>query len=248
MSFRISVNEVEYSLGKEKSSVNLGSCFFTSGITYVVGLNGSGKSTLLKLISTAIKPKKGVIAYTRMIHDNHQGTFRKQLEDVEVRRVIGYLPQDFKGLSSMTIQRYLKYIAYHKGIPYLLVKPRVNDWLKNTNLYSIRNKKLGSLSGGQLQKVGLIQAIINDPRICILDEPFVGLDNEEKLFFLRKIERLSFNSIVLISTHLLEEIDQTQSENSLLYVEEGKISLHAGMDIIDKILERMTKNSFKRML
>ncbi|MBE1556116.1 ATP-binding cassette domain-containing protein [Sporosarcina limicola] len=236
MTVRISLHDVEYSLENQRV-IDVISCVFTLGISYVVGGNGAGKSTLLKLISTALEPESGGIIYSRLVHDRLLGTYRQQLDEEEIRRMIGYLPQDFKGHSSMTIQRYLKYIAYHKGIPYHLVESKLKLWMKDSNLYKIRNKKLRHLSGGQLQKVGLIQALINEPRICILDEPFVGLDHTEKAFFKRKIERLSFHSVIIISTHLIEEIGQS-ANNRLLFMENGKISFLKGVDEVAKVFKR----------
>lgn len=239
MSIRISLDAVECSLENERV-LNIRSCIFTTGITFVVGKNGSGKSTLLKLLSTASKPDRGGVTYTRLVSDHQQGTYRKQLNAEDVRKMIGFLPQHFRGHSQMTVQRYLTYIAYHKGIPHQLVKSTLEQWIEDTGLFKSRHKKLCNLSGGQLQKVGLIQALINHPRICILDEPFVGLDNEEKLFFKRKIERLAFHSVVIISTHLVEEIDQL-ANNSLLFMEDGEISSFVGVDGIESILKRLER-------
>ncbi|MBO1915045.1 ATP-binding cassette domain-containing protein, partial [Microvirga sp. 3-52] len=98
----------------------------------------------------------------------------------------------------------------------------LNAWLNDANLLKLKRKTLRNLSGGQLQKVGLIQALLNQPRICVLDEPFEGLDTEEKMFFKRVLQRLSFHSVIIISTHLLEEIDPSE-DNSVLYIEEGEL-------------------------
>ena len=100
----------------------------------------------------------------------------------------------------------------------------------------LKKRKLRNLSGGQLQKVGLIQALMNQPRICILDEPFEGLDTLERLVFKRVIERLSFHSVIVISTHILEEIEQTD-DNSVLLMEEGRLRFYGG-DELDKVVER----------
>jgi ABC-type multidrug transport system ATPase subunit len=235
MSLRITLNNVEYTQDAAKL-INDITCTFTTGITYVVGRNGAGKSSLLKLVATAVNPDKGNITYTKLISEDRAGMYRKQLSVEEVRTMIGFMPQHFTGHSDMTIERYLTYMAFHKGIPHSLVKSIIEKWLKESSLYELRRRKLRTLSGGQLQKVGLIQALLNQPRICILDEPFVGLDNQEKSFYKRTIHRLSFHSIIIMSTHLLEEIEQSEKD-SLLYIEDGKLCLYGGVDEVDKILE-----------
>ena len=199
-----------------------------------------GKALLLKLLTTAIPPVMGEINYTKLIRDEKVGMYRKQLNVEEVRKVIGFMPQHFTGHPEMTIERYLNYMAFHKGIPRKLVKPTINKWLKDANLMELKKRKLRTLSGGQLQKVGLIQALINQPRICILDEPFEGLDTFERLVFKRVIERLSFHSVVVVSTHILEEIEQTD-EACVLLMEEGRLRFCGG-DELDKVVESLTLN------
>ena len=240
---RISLNNIVFT--KENTKVlNEMTCSFKNGITYVVGKNGAGKSTLLKLIATAITPDEGSVAYTKLIRDEKIGLYRQQLSVEEIRRVIGFMPQYFTGYPEMTVERYLKHMAYHKGIPHKLVKSFISEWLKDAGLTEIKRKKLRNLSGGQRQKVGVIQALINQPRLCILDEPFEGLDTKEKLFFKRIIQRLSYHSIIIISTHLLEEIEQTE-DASVLYMVEGEISFYGGADGLDRIVENLIVDAEK---
>lgn len=220
---RIKLDNIEYFIDNTRI-LHAITCAFTTGISYIIGKNGVGKSALLKLITTAIRPSSGEITFTRLISDDG-GVYRKQLSTEEVRKIIGFMPQHFMGHSEMTIERYLTYIAFHKGIPRQFIKPTIKEWLQETHLEGLRKRKLKNLSGGQRQKVGLIQALINQPRICILDEPFEGLDTKEKQYFNRIIERLSFHSIVIISTHLLEELDLSAND-WLFYLEEEKLSLH----------------------
>ncbi|MBO0995545.1 ATP-binding cassette domain-containing protein [Bacillus sp. SD088] len=214
-------------------------CSFGKGLTYIVGKNGAGKSTLLKLIATAVTPDEGNIAYTKLLRDPGMGMHRQQISVEEIRQVIGFMPQHFTGYPEMTIERYLKHMAFHKGIPHQLVKSLIKEWLKDAGLMEIKRKKLRNLSGGQRQKAGLIQALINQPRLCILDEPFEGLDTKEKLFFKRILHRLSYHSIIIVSTHLLEEIEQTADAN-VLYLSEGDISFYGGADEVDRIVENLT--------
>lgn len=232
---RIALNNI--ACNKEDIPILNGiTCSFQSGITYVVGKNGTGKSTLLKLLATAISPDGGSVTYTKLIRDEKIGLHRRQLSVEEVRRVIGFMPQHFTGYPEMIVERYLKHMVFHKGIPHKFVKSFIDEWLVGAGLDEIKRKKLRNLSGGQRQKIGLIQALINQPRICILDEPFEGLDTKEKLFFKRVIQRLSYHSIVIMSTHLLEEIEQT-SDASVLYIADGGISFYGGADELDRIVK-----------
>src|SRR5690625_374053 len=162
---RIQLSHIDYFINNTRILDDI-TCTFTTGISYIIGKNGFGKSTLLKLITTAIQPTAGKITFTRLIHDD-DGVYRKQLTNEEIRKMIGYMPQHFIGHPDMTIERYLTYIAFHKGIPRKHVKPTIDKWLQKTNLVELSRRKLRHLSGGQRQKVGLIQALINQPRICI---------------------------------------------------------------------------------
>lgn len=148
---RISLNNIVFT--KENTKVlNEMTCSFKSGITYVVGKNGAGKSTLLKLIATAIRPDEGSVAYTKLIRDEKISLYRQQLSVEGIRRVIGFMPQHFTGYPEMTVERYLKHMAFHKGIPHKLVKSFISEWLKDAGLTEIKRKKLRNLSGGQRQK------------------------------------------------------------------------------------------------
>lgn len=238
---RITVSNVEYSMRNSKI-LNGISCSFSNGITYIVGNNGAGKTAFLKLLATAQQPEYGEINYSLLVKDKQIGTYRRRLNIEEIRKFIGFLPQQFTGHLDMTVERYIKYIAYHKGIPRELMKKTLEHWLKECKLTAVRRKKIKHLSGGQRQKVGLIQALINLPRICILDEPFESLDLEERIYFQRLLERLSHHSIVIISTHLIEEI-QRSSENSLLFLNEGKITYFGDIGAIDRVTQQLQTNA-----
>lgn len=230
---RIVLHDIEYS---EKDRVILKgiTCSFTKGITYVVGKNGAGKSTLLKLLTTALQSVHGEINYTLLVRDKEIGTYRKNLSIEEIRKISGFLPQHFTGRSEMTVEKYLTYMAFQKGIPQKLIKKNVNNWLKESNLTQVKRRKIRHISGGQLKKVGLIQALINLPRICILDEPFEGLDIGERHYFQNMIQRLSYHSIVIISTHLLKEI-QYSSEDKLLFLKEGRVAYFGGIEALNAV-------------
>ncbi|CAH1214443.1 Sulfate/thiosulfate import ATP-binding protein CysA [Paenibacillus plantiphilus] len=233
MSIRITLSNVEYSRGTFKLAVDT-PCTFAAGINYVVGRNGAGKSTALKLLATAVEPEKGSMIFTMLTSEEGAGMHRKQLSVEEARALMGFLPQHFTGYSDMTIERYLTCMAFHKGIPHRLVKAALEKWLMDSKLLELRKRKLRALSGGQLQKVGLIQALINQPRICILDEPFEGLDNQEKTFFKRVIYKLSHHSIIIISTNFPEDMEQGD-QKSLFYLDEGKLRMYDEMAEVDSL-------------
>ena len=142
MSLRITLNNVEYTKENTKLLNDI-NCSFSTGITYVVGKNGAGKSSLLKLIATAMYPDKGEILYTNLINTETEGRYRKKFSIEEVRRIIGYMPQHYTGHPDMTIERYLKYIALHKGIPHSLVKSTIEKWLKEANLFRLKEESCG---------------------------------------------------------------------------------------------------------
>lgn len=222
---RLALNNLTYDIKGERILDKL-SCTITTGITYIIGKNGSGKSTILKLCATALQPTEGTIEYTKLVENQQTILRRKRLTIEEIRRTIGYMPQEFTGYGELSIERYLQYMATHKGIPRRHVKKIVHKWLEETNLYPIRRKPLFTLSGGQLKKVGLIQALINQPNICILDEPFEGLDQMERYYFERVLRRCAFYSIILISTNIVEEMH----EGDVLYLDRGKIRLFTNLE------------------
>lgn len=222
---RIHMQEVEFEING-KTLLYPFTHNFSTGIVNVIGKNGAGKSTLLKILATAQLPTKGKITYSQLIEERGVGLYRKTLSLEEVRKVISFLPQEFTGYPEMTIERYLRFMAYHKGIPRSMIKKEIHQWLTETGLYALRKRKLRDLSGGQLKKVGLIQALLNYPRICILDEPFESLDIEERLFFQKWLTRLSFHSIIIISTHIINEIQ----EGEILLVDSGKVAVYKNLE------------------
>lgn len=239
---RIALKHIGYSIENEQVLNDI-TFSLTSGITYVVGENGAGKSTLLKLLATAIHPQKGEIAFSTLIRDEQNGTYRRNLTTEEIRKIIGFLPQYFTGHSDMTVEKYVTYMAFQKGIPGNYVKKMVTEWLKSSGLLQVKGRKLRHLSGGQRQKIGLIQALINYPRICILDEPFEGLDIGERIDFQHILQRLSYHSMIIISTHLLEEIQQS-GEDKLLYLKEGEIAYFGGIEGLETVTKQLQKEEF----
>jgi ABC-2 type transport system ATP-binding protein len=216
---RISLENVSYTHGAETVLSGL-TCTFTTGMTYVIGRNGAGKSSLLKLLTSTVPPSGGEILYTRLVQHPAQGTFRKPLSVREVRTLTGYLPQHFTGYPEMTVDRFLHYCAVQQGIPRARIGPRLDELLHGSGLERARRKKLASLSGGQLQSVGILQALLHYPRLLVLDEPFEGLDLQETLYLRNQLRRLSFHAAVIVSTHQIEAFDET---DEVLVLEDGRL-------------------------
>ncbi len=171
---------------------------FTPGVYSFLGANGSGKTTLMRLITTVLKPSQGHIKWNG--HDIYQ-------LGEKYRDILGYVPQHVGYYPNMKVQPFLEYIAALKGISREDAKEKVEYWLKQVNLYDQRKKKIGKLSGGMKQRVGIAQAMLNDPQILVLDEPTAGLDPKERIRFRSLIANLSIDRIVLYTTHIASDLE-----------------------------------------
>lgn len=188
---------------------------FQSGIYGVLGNNGAGKTTLINIIVGILKSDKGIIKFN----------------NVDVRELgknyisrIGYLPQYPKFYKKFRVIDFLRYMSIIKDIPKGNIENRINELLDIVNLSHASNKKIGELSGGMLQRVGIAQAMINNPDILILDEPTAGLDPQERIRFRNLILRLSEERIVLITTHIISDIEFIA--NKIILLKEGKVLKH----------------------
>lgn len=191
------------------------------GINGFLGANGVGKTTLFKLIIGELKPFSGEIKIAGADRDI----------------IIGYLPQNFKGYPEMSVKEFLYYIAELKmelkKIKKSVIKKEVEDKIEIFSLNGLEKVKLKKLSGGQLRRVGLAQATLFDPFIIILDEPTTGLDPKERVKFRRYLTSLSENSIVLLSTHIVSDLQD--SSNKIFILKDGKIIIQGEEnDILDK--------------
>lgn len=179
------------------------------GIYGLLGPNGAGKSTLLKMLISIIKPDSGVISLDGVDIYKHPQ---------RIRSVLGYLPQDFGIYPNLNAIEFLNYIGALKGIDVRKSKRRIAEVLELVNLYDVRKMPLGSYSGGMKQRLGIAQALLNDPRILALDEPTVGLDPEERVNFRNMLVNLSNDCIVLISTHIVSDLESIASKVIIMNV------------------------------
>ena len=188
----------------------------TPGILGLLGPNGAGKSTLMRMLATITKPTEGTILWNG----------RDIVKDPEVlRSVLGYLPQDFGVYPNLSAQEFLEYMAAIKGMKGGEARQKISDLLDLVNLRDAARRSLGGYSGGMRQRVGIAQALLNDPQILIVDEPTVGLDPEERVRFRNLLSDLSGERIVILSTHIVSDVESTATDIAILH--KGHLKIHA---------------------
>lgn len=181
-----------------KIAVNNISVTLQPGVYGLLGANGAGKTTLMRMVCDVLKPTSGRILYN--------GKEIEQLGE-HYRSYLGYLPQDFGYYPDFTAKEYLNFIAAIKGIDTVTAKKQITELLKIVNLSDVAEKKIRTFSGGMKQRLGIAQAVINDPHILVLDEPTAGLDPKERMRFRNLIAELAKDKIVILSTHIVSDID-----------------------------------------
>jgi len=177
------------------------------GVIGLLGPNGAGKSTLMNILATITRPTEGVVRW------NGVDVAR---EPDALRRVLGYLPQDFGVYPNLTAQEFLEYLAAVKGVAAGAARRRIAELLEVVNLTEARRRPLGGFSGGMRQRVGIAQALLNDPAVLVVDEPTVGLDPEERVRFRNLVADLAGERIVLLSTHIVSDVEATAGEIALV--------------------------------
>lgn len=198
-----------------------------NGVYGLLGVNGAGKTTLMRMLCTLLKPTSGTIRCDG----------RDILKmDSEYRRLLGYLPQEFGFYPQFSVQDYLLYIAALKGIPPAAAKERVKELLFKVGLSKAAHKKMKKLSGGMKRRAGIAQAMLNNPKLLILDEPTAGLDPNERIRFRNLISELSEQRLVLLSTHIVSDIEYIANEIWLM--KDGEL-MHKGS--ADEIINSMPK-------
>lgn len=185
-----------------------------NGVYGLLGVNGAGKTTLMRMLTTLIQPTSGTITW------NGKDIFQM---DGEYRRLLGYLPQDYGFYPDFTVQDYLQYIAALKGLRPGVVSQRTKVLLGQVGMTKAKGKKMKTLSGGMKRRVGIAQAMLNDPKILILDEPTAGLDPSERIRFRNLISELSEDRVVLLSTHIVSDIEYIAGE--ILLMKDGEITV-----------------------
>ncbi len=221
----------------DKIAVDNVSLKIGNGITGLLGANGAGKTTLMRMVADIIKPNNGSITYDGI---------PISVLGAEYRNIFGYLPQEFGFYPEFTVIDYLDYMAALKGITKADTKRKIDSLLEQMTLTDVRNKKIRKLSGGMRRRVGIAQALLNDPEILILDEPTAGLDPGERIKFRQLLSEFSQDRIVLISTHIVSDVEYIASRQAIM--KDGRIIREGGTDdlveeMAGKVWEAIVDNS-----
>ena len=202
----LTLNNVSKNFGKFTAVENI-SLNMDNGLYALLAPNGAGKTTIIKMITTLLNPTEGEILY--------DGVNIKTM-GAAYRELLGYLPQDFGYYKNNTPKQYLSYLAALKGVPKKETAEKIDYLLEMVGLSENADKKMRKFSGGMIQRVGIAQAMLNDPKILILDEPTAGLDPKERVRFRNIISVLSKDRIVILSTHIVSDIESIANQVILI--------------------------------
>ncbi|CAB1246687.1 ABC transporter ATP-binding protein [Clostridium sp. WLY-B-L2] len=211
---------------KDKTAVDCVNLNVSPGVWGLLGANGAGKTSLIKMMVGITGPTSGKILY--------DGIEIEVLKEA-YRDILGYLPQDFGFYPEFTVVDYLKYVAALKGLTKNHTKIKIDELLQILTLAEVRKKKISKLSGGMKRRVGIAQALLNDPEVLILDEPTSGLDPGERVKFRKFISEFSRDRIVLISTHIVSDVEYIATCNAIM--KDGKIISKGTTDELVKTVE-----------
>jgi ABC-type multidrug transport system ATPase subunit len=192
---------------KNKVALSNYSITINKGVLGLLGPNGAGKSTLMKIIATISKPTEGTLFLDGQDIVNNPDLIRK---------VLGYLPQDFGVYPNLNAYEFLEYIAAMKGVGGKDLRKRIDMLLEGVNLTADAKRPIGTYSGGMKQRIGIAQALLNDPKVLIFDEPTVGLDPEERMRFRQLISDLADDCIIILSSHIVSDIETIADEVAIM--------------------------------
>ena len=229
----IEIKELNKFYGKKKQALSNVNLTIEQGMFGLLGRNGAGKTTLMKTLATLLKKQSGSISVCGISIENAK----------EIRKIVGYLPQDFSMYPTMTVIEAMDYLGILSGIGTKERKERIDLLLKKVNLTEHKNKKVKALSGGMKRRLGIAQALLNDPKVLIVDEPDAGLDPEERIRFRNLLCDVSEERIVILSTHIVGDIEAT-CEN-LAILNEGSI-LYCGT--VSDLLDTANGKVFSKMV
>ena len=202
---------------QNKIAVDRVSLRLNNGVYGLLGTNGAGKTTLMRMLCGILQPTSGTIAFDGM-----------DVREEGYRAILGYLPQDFGYYPEFTAMDFLLYMAALKGLPKQSAKRRANELLELVGLQDMGRKKIKTFSGGMKQRLGIAQALLNNPKLLILDEPTAGLDPKERVRFRNLIQQLGKDSIILLSTHIVSDIEHIADE--VLMMKDGTLIYNGTWD------------------
>lgn len=236
----------------EVAAVNNVNCVMGKGIYGLLGVNGAGKTTLMRMLCTIIQPSKGQILWNGKDIWKMGGAYRE---------ILGYLPQDFGYYPDLTVYDYMMYISSIKGLKMTFAHKKVKQLLKQVGMEKYSKRKMKNLSGGMVRRVGIAQAMLNDPKILVLDEPTAGLDPNERIRFRNLISELSEERLVLLSTHIVSDIEYIADdimlmkagelfytgtmENLLSSMKESVWQCHVPKNMVDKYVKEYLVGNIK---
>ena len=202
------------------------------GMFGLLGRNGAGKTTLMKTLACLLPKKDGEIRVCGIPIENAG----------EIRRIIGYLPQEFSMYPTMSVAEAMDYLGILSGLAAVERRQRTDRLLEKVNLTDQRHKKIKALSGGMKRRLGIAQALLNDPRVLIVDEPTAGLDPKERVKFRNLIAGLGRDTVVLLSTHIVSDVEKIAGH--MLMMSEGRIILNEPWDKSRADLEQLYMEEF----
>lgn len=209
---------------KNKIAVDRISLTLKKGVYGLLGENGSGKTTLMRMLCGVLKPTSGEVKFNDI-----------DVSEEKYRDSLGYLPQDFGYYPEFTAYDFLFYMASLKGLTKQRAKEKANELLELVALSDVAKKKIKTYSGGMKQRLGIAQAMLNNPKILILDEPTAGLDPKERVRFRNLISRLGKDKIVLLSTHIVSDVEYIAS--TILMMKDGQIIHQGSLEEIISVIE-----------
>lgn len=217
---------------KNKIAVDRISVKLQKGVYGLLGANGAGKTTLMRMICGILKPTSGTISFDGM-----------DASEENYRSILGYLPQDFGYYPEFTGQDFLLYMAALKGLTKPQAKRKIRELLQLVSLQEVAQKKIKTYSGGMKQRLGIAQALLNEPKLLVLDEPTAGLDPKERVRFRNLIEELGKDSIVLLSTHIVSDIEHIADD--ILMMKQGQLIYNGKWDESQGNLEQFYLQQFE---
>ena len=214
---RIKINDLSKVYGNGKRALSDVNLEIDNGMFGLLGPNGAGKSTLMRILVTLMNPTHGTVNVNGFDLLKHRG---------EVRKMLGYLPQDFRFFTRLKTWEFLDYAAALSGVTSSKIRSaKVDEWLDKVGLFDVRERSANKLSGGMKRRLGIAQALINDPQIIIVDEPTTGLDPEERIRFRNILSEISQRDVIIIlSTHIVGDISSICQNLALL--NNGKVGFN----------------------